>query len=142
MKKLFFFLLLGFIYTNISFSQLPNQNTYLLRNLDVAGRSYSACWVYTALNGREYAILGYNRGTAYIDITDSANIREVDTIGGVTSTWREMKTYSHYAYIVSEGTNSRLQIVDLQYLPDSAHLVTTWNYAGYDRTHSISQSGP
>jgi len=129
MKKL---LIISFLILNASYSysQLANQNTYLLKNIDVAGRSYSALWGYTAPDGREYAILGYNRGTSFIDITDSANIREVDTLSGLTSSWREMKTYSHYAYIVSEATNSKLQIVDLQYLPDSVSLVATWSYAG------------
>ena len=121
-------------------SQLPNQNTYLLRNLDTYS-SYSAIWGYVAPNGREYAILGTNTGTSFVDITDSANIQQVDFVSGVTSSWREMKTYSHYAYVVSEGTNSGLQIMDLQYLPDSVKLVTTWFTTGYTKTHSISQSG-
>ena len=142
MKKLLLVLALVITLFNNSFSQLPNQATYLLKNLDVAGRSYSALWGYTAQNGREYALLGFNAGTAFIDITDSANIREVDVVTGLSSGWREMKTYGHYAYIVSEATNSRLQIVDLQYLPDSVSLVTTWSYTGYTKTHSISQSGP
>lgn len=126
---------------NVSNSQLANQNTYLLKNLDSYGSSYSALWGYTAPNGREYALLGCNTGTSFVDITDSANIHEVDFQTGVTSQWREMKTYSHYAYIVSEGTNSYLQIVDLQYLPDSVHFVKSWNYSGYTKTHSIQQSG-
>lgn len=141
MKKLFIFLSCIFVISNISFSQLANQNTYLLKRLDVSGRTYSALWGYTAPNGREYAIVGYNGGTSFVDITDSADIREVDIQSGLNSSWREMKTYSHYAYIVSEATNSGLQIVDLQYLPDSVHLVKTWTYAGYTKTHSISQDG-
>lgn len=126
-----------------SFSQLANQNTYLLKNLNqhYTNTLYSAIWGYKAPDGREYAILGCPSGTAFIDVTDSANIHEVDYLTGLTSSWREMKTYSHYAYIVSEATNSNLQIVDLQYLPDSVSLVKTWNYTGYTRTHSISQSG-
>lgn len=122
------------------YSQLPNQNTYLLRNLD-SYTSYSALWGYTAPNGREYAILGTQTGTSFVDITDSANIREVDFVSGINSGWREMKTYSHYAYVVSEGTNSKLQIIDLQYLPDSVSLVSVWSYPTYTKTHSISQSG-
>ncbi|MEO6694157.1 MAG: choice-of-anchor B family protein [Ignavibacteria bacterium] len=142
MKNLFLILSLLLILSNNAFSQLPNQGTYLLKNLDIAGRYYSACWGYTATNGREYAILGYSGGTAFIDITDSANIREVDVISGISSSWREMKVYDHYAYIVSEAFNSRLQIVDLQYLPDSVSLVKVWSYPGWSNTHSISQSGP
>ncbi len=124
-------------------SQLPNQNMYLLRNLNqhYTQTLYSAIWGYKATDGREYALLGCPAGTAFIDVTDSANIVEVDFLTGNNSAWREMKTYSHYAYIVSEATNSRLQIVDLQYLPDSVHLVKVWNYTGYGNTHSISQSG-
>ncbi len=140
MKICFFSLTVFFLSLNISFSQLPNQNTYLLKNLDTYS-SYSACWGYTAPDGREYAILGTQVGTSFVDITDSANIREVDSVKGLNSGWREMKTYSHYAYVVSEATNSQLQIIDLQYLPDSVMLVKTWGYAGYTKTHSIQQSG-
>ncbi|MBK8551008.1 MAG: choice-of-anchor B family protein [Ignavibacteria bacterium] len=140
MKKLFIVLFICAVsYSNL-YSQLANQNTYLLKNLDQYS-AYSALWGYTAPNGREYAILGTQVGTSFIDITDSANIREVDSVKGLNSGWREMKTYSHYAYIVSEATNSGLQIVDLQYLPDSVRLVKTWSYAGYTKTHSIQQSG-
>lgn len=140
-KTVLLYIALFIVTANVSNSQLANQNTYLLRNLDSYGSSYSALWGYTSPDCREYAILGCNTGTSFVDITDSANIHEVDFVTGVTSQWREMKTYSHYAYIVSEGTNSRLQIVDLQYLPDSVHLVKTWNYTGYTKTHSIQQSG-
>lgn len=147
MKKFFLVVLFLLISFNNSFSQLANQGTILLKNLDTYP-SYSACWGYIAPNGREYAILGTNVGTSFVDITDSANIREVDSVKGHTSTWREMKTYSHYAYVVTEATSTSnpasngLQIIDLQYLPDSVSLVRTWNYPGYTKTHSISQSGP
>ena len=145
MKKIFLlaFVLVTIISSSNSFAQLPNQNMYLLRNLNEHFTStlYSAIWGYAAPDGREYAILGCPTGTAFIDVTDSANIHEVDYLPGLTSSWREMKTYSHYAYIVSEATNSKLQIVDLQYLPDSVHLVQTWGYTGYTKTHSISQFG-
>ena len=145
MKKFFLVVLLSISFNN-SFSQLANQGTILLKRLDTYP-SYSACWGYTAPNGREYAILGTNVGTSFVDITDSANIIEVDSVKGLTSTWREMKTYSHYAYVVTEATSTSnpasngLQIIDLQYLPDSVRLIRTWNYAGYTKTHSISQSG-
>lgn len=140
MRKIYITIFLILTLYSTSFSQLPNQNTYLLKKLDTYS-SYSACWGYVAPNGREYAILGTQVGTSFVDITDSANIREVDSVKGLNSGWREMKTYSHYAYIVSEATGSGLQIVDLQYLPDSVRLVKTWSYTGYTKTHSIQQSG-
>ncbi len=144
MKKIIFTILLLIFCLKVSdsFSQFTNQNTYLLKNLDqhFASQLYSAVWGYVAPDGREYAILGCPTGTAFVDITDSANIHEVGFITAPASSWREMKTYSHYAYIVSEAFNSRLQIVDLQYLPDSVSLVQAWSYTGYDHTHTISQS--
>ncbi len=125
-------------------AQLGNSNMTLHANKNEHYTStlYSACWGYVAPNGREYAILGCPTGTAFYDITDTLNIHEVGFQPGLTSSWREMKVYSHYAYIVSEATGSGLQIVDLQYLPDSIHFVRTFSFTGYSRTHTISQSGP
>lgn len=145
MKKIYF-LILALIFSfsvENSYSQLPNQNMYLLKNLNqhFTTTLYSAIWGYKSPTGREYALLGCPTGTAFIDVTDSADIHEVDYLTGLNSAWREMKVYDHYAYIVSEAFNSKLQIVDLQYLPDSVHLVKTWSYTGYDHTHSISQAG-
>ncbi|MCC6865439.1 MAG: choice-of-anchor B family protein [Ignavibacteria bacterium] len=139
MKKALFILLLT---ATTAFSQLANQNTILIANKDEHGSGYSALWGYAGPNGREYAILGCNNGTAFYDITDTTNIHEVDFVSGVTSNWREMKVFSSYAYVVSEGSNSKLQIIALQYLPDSVSLVATYSYSGYTHTHSISQSGP
>lgn len=143
MRKTTFLLLLLLGNTISAFSQ-PVNNMYLLANVNEhpGNPLYSACWGYRASDGREYALLGAGTGTAFIDITDSANIHEVDFLPGLTSSWREMKVHSHYAYIVSEAAGSGMQIVDLQYLPDSVHLVTTFFFPGYSRTHTIQRSGP
>src|SRR5438552_3128515 len=129
-----------------SYCQQPNYGTYLIANKNDHPTNntykYSACWGYRAPNGREYAIIGCQPGTAFYDITDTANVHEVGFQTGLTSEWREMKVYSHYAYIVSEASDSYLQIVDLQYLPDSIHFAGTYSYSGYTHTHSISQDGP
>ncbi|MBZ0202416.1 MAG: choice-of-anchor B family protein [Ignavibacteria bacterium] len=143
MKYLLFALLVLKI-NSITYSQLPNSNMTLLSNKNeyVSGTAYSAVWGYTAPNGREYAILGCPEGTAFYDITDTMNIHLSGYTPGMTNSWREMKTFSHYAYVVSEADGSGLQIVDLQYLPDSVHLVNTFLFSGYTKTHTISQEGP
>ncbi|MCY7361921.1 MAG: choice-of-anchor B family protein, partial [Ignavibacteria bacterium] len=133
-------LILLFVFSN-SNAQLPNYNTYLLANINNYP-GYSGCWGYVTNDNKEYALLGCFNGTSFVNITDSSNIHEVDFVPGANSAWREIKTYSHYAYVVSEGTNSKLQIIDLQYLPDSVSLIKTWNYSGYTQAHNISQSGP
>ncbi|MEK7262878.1 MAG: choice-of-anchor B family protein, partial [Bacteroidota bacterium] len=55
--------------------------------------------------------------------------------------YREMKTYKHYLYIVSEG-GSGVQIVDLSQLPDTAIHVKNFNFAlGNDniqRSHTVT----
>lgn len=143
MKKLsgllLFILIAGTVY-----SQLPNSNLRLLanRNDHFTSSMYSAVWGYTSPEGREYAILGCPNGTAFYDVTDSANIVEVDFLPGLSSSWREMKTFGKFAYIVSEAQGSGLQIVNLKFLPDSVSLISTFLFTGYSRTHTISQSGP
>ena len=129
-----------------TYSQLGNSNMYLLGNLNTHTTPYSAIWGYKAPNGREYAILGTYDGTQFTDITDITNIHQVGFLASTNpsssnNVWREMKTYSHYAYIVSEVANSGVQIVDLQYLPDSIHYVKKFVPSGHTSTHSISQSG-
>ncbi len=111
-------------------------------NLHSADGLYSACWGYTAPNGREYAILGCWKGTSFVDISDTNNIHEAGYIPGLNSCCREMKTFSHYAYVVADGIPNGLQIIDLQYLPDSVSLVNTFFFQGFTMGHTISQEGP
>ena len=115
----------------------------------VSGGIYSACWGYTAPDGREYAILGCYNGTAIIDITDSPTLVERAFIPGPASNWHEMKTYKNIAYIVSEASSiaagAGIQIIDLSNLPASATLVKTFidtvGASQSPRTHSVSVSG-
>jgi len=134
-------LIISVMKINYSYSQLPNQNTYLLGQVNNYS-GYAGLWGYVSPSGREYAILGCFNGTSIVDITDSSNIHEIDFISGLNNIYREIKTFSHYAYVVSEANNSKLQILDLQYLPDSVSLITTFAYPGFTRAHNISQSGP
>jgi choice-of-anchor B domain-containing protein len=145
-QLLFTAIVIFVVFTANAGAQLGNKNMYLLANLDQHGEDYSALWGYKAPDGREYAILGCFDGTAFIDITDPGNIHEVDMIpstspGDFYNLWREMKTYSHYAYIVSEVRNSGVQIADLQYLPDSVRYLKKFVPPGHIYSHSISQSG-
>lgn len=116
----------------------------LLKNLNpYIGTGFNtACWGYVAPNGREYAIYAANAGTSFVDITDTNNIHEVDFLPGLPAYAREMKTYSHYAYITADVPDAGIQIVDLQYLPDSIHLVNTFTFPGFTRGHTIQVENP
>ncbi len=155
MKKI---LLFFFALNNFAFSQLPNYNMELIKNLDTRrvppqyspAWHYSACWGYTAPDGREYAILGCIMGTQIVDITDSTNVREVyfrpaninfsnyDEGFG----WREMKTYLNYLYVISFADSTGIDIFDLQNLPDSVRYIGKFTIPGHSKTRTISQSGP
>ncbi len=116
MKQLLIFFLFSHSWLQ---AQVYEFNTQLLGQWNGAGESYSDVWGYSS-NGREYAILGSARYIYFFDVTNPASIRLVDKFGPYTSTsWREFKTYRHYAYAVTDGPDAGgLRIFDLQFLPD------------------------
>jgi choice-of-anchor B domain-containing protein len=71
--------------------------------------------------GNEYALVGYEFGLSIVDVTDPDNPIEKFVVNGPTSNWRDVKTWSTYAYVTTEGGNSGLQIVDLSNLPNSVN---------------------
>jgi choice-of-anchor B domain-containing protein len=113
------------------------------------GTGLSAVWGYTAPDGREYALVGISGsgsgstsgGTSIVDITDDHNPRLVTHIVGPNSSWREIKTYKHYAYVVTEAGGGT-QIIDLSQLPDTARLVRSFTYTqgskNTGRAHTIT----
>lgn len=107
-------------------------------NPAVPGGRSSALWGYTAPDGREYALLGGYDGTYIVDISETP-VRLVTKIPGPSNGWREIKTYSHYAYVVSEG-GAGLQIVDLYDLPVTARLVRS-DTSVLITGHTISAEG-
>jgi choice-of-anchor B domain-containing protein len=74
------------------------------------------CWGWTdSLTGREYAIMGINNGTAFVDISDSTSPIYLGKLPTATvdSSWRDMKVYNDNVYIVSEAGDHGLQVFDL-----------------------------
>ena len=71
--------------------------------------------------GRAIAIVGRVDGTSFVDITDPSRPVYLGdlpkTPGSVSSFWREIKTYKHYAYIVADGARQHgMQVFDLNRL--------------------------
>jgi choice-of-anchor B domain-containing protein len=108
------------------------------------GQNYSACWSYVHSDGREYAAIGVNGnvlpggGTAIYNVTDPAATYLVGFIPGPTSTWREMKSYRDWIYVVSEGggTGYGLQIIRMTN-PESPVLAATYT-TNFSRSHTVS----
>ena len=76
--------------------------------------------------GREYALVGRNDGTSFVDITDPANPVLVGDLPKPWGTppsqlWRDIKTYRNHAFVVADGAGEHgLQILDLTRLRDIA----------------------
>ncbi len=88
-------------------------NMAVAAQVDERPEHYADIWGYSAPDGRELAILGTARGTAFYDVTNPEAPTAVGFIAGVQSPWRDMKTYEHYCYSVSEGTGEGMQVIDL-----------------------------
>jgi choice-of-anchor B domain-containing protein len=109
------------------------------------GSQGSSCWGWTdPLNGKEYAIMGCNTHTAFVDITvPSAPIYlgKLNSHNNGSSIWREMKVYNNFVFIVSEASGHGMQIFDLTRL----RTVTTpqvftadARYAGFGNGHTVT----
>jgi choice-of-anchor B domain-containing protein len=100
---------------------------------------FNEVWGYSA-GGREYALLGSTLGVHVFDVTDPAASVMVDHVPGRFSgagvIHRDYKTYLHYLYATCDQGPSSLQIMDLQYLPDSVHVVYDSD-ALFARAHNI-----
>ena len=83
-----------------------------LADLDPTAAEGNDCWGYTAPSGREYAIIGTDDSTVFVEITDPGKPTLIDSFPGLNSMWRDIKTYSTYAYSVNE-TGGGIQVFDL-----------------------------
>jgi len=121
--------------------QFPCRNIDLraqiaLNQFSTRPTSAANVWGFVNLNdNREYAVVGLNNGTAVVDVTDAANPREVGTIPGNVSAWREVKIYQEFhaptnrfrafAYVTTEAPGSGVQVIALGALPASISLAAT-----------------
>jgi choice-of-anchor B domain-containing protein len=86
---------------------------------------YSGCWGFE-WNQRSYAAIGSTEGTHFFEIRNDS-LRDAGFIEGRYNSsfviHREFKTFGHYGYAICDEGNSSLQVIDLQYLPDSVVLL-------------------
>ncbi len=92
-----------------------------LRSTLTYGVTLSNIGGYVDSQGNEYALVGFYNGLSIVNVTDPDNPFIAFTVTGPNSDWREVKTWSTYAYVTTEGGNSGLQIVDLSNLPASVN---------------------
>ena len=94
-------------------------------------------------DGTEYALVGLDNGTAFLDISDPINPIYLGKLPTHTSSslWRDVKVYNNYAFVVSEANGHGIQIFDLTRLRDVANPPETFtedaHYGGFGNAHNI-----
>jgi len=120
---------------------------------DVSGNVMDASdiwgWVDPASH-REFAILGCESGTSFIDVTDPMRPGVLGYLYGSSNDpviWRDIKVYQHYAFIGSESSGHGLQVFDLhQLLPltpigpgtPMRQFTHTAHYGEFGSSHNIN----
>lgn len=103
-------------------------------------------WGFADLNtGREYVLVGFNIGTAVIDVTDPELPREVGFIDGQNTTWRDIKVlqtydpselrWKAYAYVTTDGSSDGLFVIDMTGLPQSVS--RAGYFSDYSSAHNV-----
>ena len=114
MQRILYFLLCVLHLSTTASAQ--NLNTTFRAKMTFSNQTLANIWGYTGRDGKEYALLGAAKGLIIVDISNPDAPHQIVQIPGPNNLWKEIKTYSHYAYIVSEG-GMGIQVVDLKGLP-------------------------
>ena len=112
---------------------------------DIGGGVGSDIWGWQdSLTGKEYAIMGRSTGTAFVDVSDPLRPIYLGNLPPHSgdSQWRDMKVYLDHAFIVTEASDSGMQVFDLAQLRTvSSPPVTfseTAHYSGFSDAHNIA----
>lgn len=99
-------------------------------------------WGWTdTVTGNEYALVGLEEGTAFVDITGDELVY-LGTLPSATgsSIWRDIKVYENYAFIVSEAAGHGMQVFDLtrlRGLTSEQTFEADARYTGIGNAHNI-----
>jgi choice-of-anchor B domain-containing protein len=118
------------------------QSSFTLGELGASSGNDSWGWT-DSLDGKEYALIGLSNGTAFIDISDPVSPVYLGKLPTHTtsSTWRDVKVYQNYAFVVSEAGGHGMQVFDLTRLRSVANAPETFtedaHYNGFGSAHNI-----
>ena len=115
-----------------------------LSNTDPANLSGCDSWGWTdPTNQKEYALVALNSGVSFVDITDTSKPIVVGFLptATVNSSWRDVKVYNNYAFVVSEARDHGMQVLDLTKLRNITNppqlLSANTTYTGFGSAHNI-----
>jgi choice-of-anchor B domain-containing protein len=108
------------------------------------GEQANDSWGWTdSTTGKEYALVGTTAGTTFIDISDTQNLILIGMLPTATvkSSWRDIKVFNNYAFIVSEAAGHGMQVFDLTKLRNSSNSPVIFgadaHYTGFGNAHNI-----
>jgi choice-of-anchor B domain-containing protein len=112
---------------------------------DFDANSGNDSWGWTdPINDKEYAIMGLDNGTAFIDITDTDFPIYLGKLPTATnsSPWRDIKVYKNHAFIVADNAGAHgMQVFDLTKLRTVTDAPTTFaedtHFTEFGSAHNI-----
>ena len=132
---------------NGSAGGFPCNNMDLISRIELdtfQANSGNDSWGWTdSTTGNEYAIMGLDNGTAFVDLSDPTTPIYLGKMSTQTtpSSWRDVKVYNNYAFVVSEASGHGMQVFDLTRLRNISSPPTSFSadavYSGFGRAHNI-----
>ena len=111
---------------------------------ELSAESANDIWGWTdTTTGKEYALVGLNNGTAFVDITDTEELIYLGKLPSATvsSSWRDIKVYQDHAFIVSEAGGHGMQVFNLTNLRNVSSPPEVFGsdarYSGFGSAHNI-----
>jgi choice-of-anchor B domain-containing protein len=94
---------------------------------------------------KEYVLIGQTNGTVFVDISNPSSpviAGRLPSHTGNASSWRDVKVYNNYAFIVADGnTGHGMQIFDLTRLRNVGNSIETFDndahYNGVSSAHNV-----
>ncbi|KAL1496392.1 hypothetical protein AB1Y20_016347 [Prymnesium parvum] len=78
------------------------------------GQYASDVWGFTdPSTNAEYALITYRTGMAVVDVSVPTAPALLGRVASPSSVWKDVKTYGHFAYLVTEAAGSDIVVVDL-----------------------------
>ena len=123
-RYIYFILFCSFVIADSYNMQLLGYLSYGQQTSDITG-FYQ--------DGREFAVIGLQNTTSFVDVTDPASPFEVGRIDGSNSIWRDLKYWDRHVYIGTEADDG-IKVVNVDD-PDNPVLVHT--ITDVDNSHNI-----
>lgn len=127
--------------------EYPCNGYDLMSHIDLLGLSANAgndSWGWTdPTTGKEYALMGLDNGTAFVDISTANEPIYLGKLATQTtpSSHRDIKVYQNYAFIVSESEGHGMQVFDLTKLRNAINTPATFEadalYNEFEHAHNI-----